>query len=148
MGLVGLKIGLVQAACDEQKEVITDLVRNEVYGNEVVQVEVGKELGPVIREFEVLSLIKPKEKEETSEERKVQQQDPDRMVKQAARGRIKIIVREKGKAQVVEKFGQAQEVSKKRKGNAEMFLKPDGRDQKRLCEGENEGVNIYLLKQR
>ena len=71
MGLVGLKIGLVQAACDEQKEVITDLVRNEVYGNEVVQVEVGKELGPVIKESEVLSPIKPKEKEDTSEERKV-----------------------------------------------------------------------------
>ena len=71
MGLVGLKMGLVQAACDEQKEVITDLVRNEVYGNEVVQVEVGKELGPVIRESEVLSPIKPKEKEDTSEKRKV-----------------------------------------------------------------------------
>ena len=71
MGLVGLKMGLVQAACDEQKEVITDLVRNEVYGNEVVQVEVGKELGPVIKESEVLSPIKPKEKEDTSEERKV-----------------------------------------------------------------------------
>ena len=71
MGLVGLKMGLVQAACDEQKEVITDLVRNEVYGNEVVQVEVGKELRPVIRESEVLSPIKPKEKEDTSEERKV-----------------------------------------------------------------------------
>ena len=48
----------------------------------------------------------------------------------------------------MEKFGQAQEVRKKRKGNVEMFLKSDGRDQKRLCEGENEGVNIYLLKQR
>ena len=60
----------------------------------------------------------------------------------------KKIAREKGKAQVVEKFGQAQEVSKKRKGNVEMFLKSDGRDQKRLCEGKNEGVNIYLLKQR
>ena len=60
----------------------------------------------------------------------------------------KKIAREKGKAQVVEKFGQAQEVRKKRKGNVEMFLKSDGRDQKRLCEGENEGVNIYLLKQR
>ena len=60
----------------------------------------------------------------------------------------KKIAREKGKAQVVEKFGQAQEVSKKRKGNVEMFLKSDGRDQKRLCEGENERVNIYLLKQR
>ena len=60
----------------------------------------------------------------------------------------KKIAREKGKAQVVEKFGQAQEVRKKRKGNVEMFLKSDGRDQKRLCEGENEGVNIYLLKQQ
>ena len=60
----------------------------------------------------------------------------------------KKIAREKGKAQVVEKFGQAQEVRKKRRGNVEMFLKSDGRDQKRLCEGENEGVNIYLLKQR
>ena len=59
----------------------------------------------------------------------------------------KKIAREKGKAQVVEKFGQAQEVRKKRKGNVEMFLKSDGRDQKRLCEGKNEGVNIYLLKQ-
>ena len=48
----------------------------------------------------------------------------------------------------MEKFGQAQEVRKKRKGNVEMFLKSDVRDQKRLCEGENEGVNIYLLKQR
>ena len=48
----------------------------------------------------------------------------------------KKIAREKGKAQVVEKFGQAQEVSKKRKGNVEMFLKSDGRDQKRLCEGK------------
>ena len=125
---VGLKMGLKQVAYDEQKDSRTDLVRKEVHGNNVVQVEVGKELGPVIREFEVLSLMKPKEKEETSEERKVQQQDPDRMVKQVARGRIKIIVREKGKAQVVEKFGQAQEVSKKRKGNVEMLFKSDGRD--------------------
>ena len=52
------------------------------------------------------------------------------MVKQASKGRIlkKKIAREKGKAQVVEKFGQAQEVRKKRKGNVEMFLKSDGRD--------------------
>ena len=42
-----------------------------MYGNEVVQVEVGKELGPVIRESEILSPIKPKEKEDTSEKRKV-----------------------------------------------------------------------------
>ena len=39
------------------------------------------------------------------------------MVKQATRGRIKKkkIAREKGKVQVVEKFGQAQKVSKKKK---------------------------------
>ena len=41
-----------------------------MHGNEVVQIEVGKELGPVIRESEVLSLIKPKEKENTSVEGK------------------------------------------------------------------------------
>ena len=98
---VGLKMGLEQVANDEQKDSRTDLVKKEVHGNEVVQIEVGKELGPVIRESEVLSLIKPKEKENTSVERKVQQQYLNQMVKQAASGRIKIIAREKGKAQVV-----------------------------------------------
>ena len=98
---VGLKMGLEQVARDEQKDSRTDLVRKEMHGNEVVQIEVGKELGPIIRESEVLSLIKPKEKENTSVERKVQQQYLNQMVKQAARGRIKIIAREKGKAQVV-----------------------------------------------
>ena len=145
---VGLKMGLKQVAYDEQKDSRTDLVRKEVHGNNVVQVEVGKELGPVIREFEVLSLIKPKEKEETSEERKVQQQDPDRMVKQVARGRIKIIVREKGKAQVVEKFGQAQEVSKKRKGNVEMLLSLMVEIRNVYVKGNMKRVNIYLLKRR
>ena len=67
MVLVGLKMGLEQVARDEQKESRTDLVRNEVHGNKVVQGEVGKELGPVIREFEVLNPIKPKEKEDTSD---------------------------------------------------------------------------------
>ena len=66
---VGLKMGLEQVARDEQKESRTDLVRNEVHRNKGVQVEVGKELGPVTRESEVLSPIKPKEKEDTSEER-------------------------------------------------------------------------------
>ena len=109
------KMGLEQIAHDKQKGFRTGLVRNKLHGNEVVQVEVGKKLGPVIREIEVLSPIKPKEKEDTSEERNRQQQGPTRMVKQAARGRIKKIAKEKGKAQVVEKFGQAPEVSKKKK---------------------------------
>ena len=109
------KMGLEQIARDKQKGFRTGLARNELHGNEVVQVEVGKKLGPVIREIEVLSPIKPKEKEDTSEERNRQQQGPTRMVKQAARGRIKKIAKEKGKAQVVEKFGQAPEVSKKKK---------------------------------
>nr|POE58610.1 hypothetical protein CFP56_50199 [Quercus suber] len=67
--LVGLKMGLEQVARDKQKADGIELVRKEVHGNEKVKVEVGKEFGPVIRELEVLSPIKPKEKEETSEGR-------------------------------------------------------------------------------
>ena len=70
-GISGFEKGLEQVAHDQQKESRTDLVRNEVHRNKGVQVEVGKELGPVIRESEVLSPIKPKEKEDTSEKRKV-----------------------------------------------------------------------------
>ena len=53
------------------------------------------------------SPIRPKEKEGSSEERNRQLQDLGQMVKQAARGRIKKIAREKGKAQGVEKSEKA-----------------------------------------
>ena len=65
------------------------MVRNELLGNEVGQVVVDKKCGPVLREVEVLSPIRPKEKEGTIEERNTQLQGPGQMVKQAARGRIK-----------------------------------------------------------
>ena len=121
-------MGLEWNARDEQKGVRVGLVRNEVHGNEVGQVVVDKKCGPVIREVEVLSPIKPKEKEGLSEERNRQLQSPGRMVIKAASGRIKKkIAREKGKTQGVEKFEQAQEVSKNRKGNDEMFFISDGR---------------------
>ena len=122
------KMGLEWNARDEQKGVRAGLVRNEVHGNEVGQVVVDKKCGPVIREVEVLSPIKPKEKEGLSEERNRQLQSPGRMVIKATSGRIKRkIAREKGKTQGVEKSEQAQEVSKKRKGNDEMFFISDGR---------------------
>ena len=57
---------------------------------------------------------------------------------------LKKIAREKGKAQGVEKSEQAQEVSKKRKGNDEMFFISDGKVQKRLCEGKHEGVKFFF----
>ena len=41
---------------------------------------------------------------------------------------------------------QAQEVSKKRKGNDEMFFISDGRVQKRLCEGKHEGVKFFFAE--
>ena len=53
------------------------------------------------------SPIRPKEKEGSSDERNRQLQDLGQMVNQAARGRIKNIAREKGKAQGVEKSKQA-----------------------------------------
>lgn len=65
------------------------------------------------------------------------------MEKPATRTELKKkIAREKGKAQDVELCGQAQEVSKKRKGNVEMLFKSEGRYQKRICEGKFEGVII------
>ena len=137
------KMGLEWNARDEQKGVRAGLVRNEVHGNEVGQVVVDKKCGPVIREVEVLSPIKPKEG--LSEERNRQLQSPGHMVIKAASGRIKKkIAREKGKTQGVEKSEQAQEVSKKRKGNDEMFFISDGRVQKRLCEGKHEGVKFFF----
>nr|POE96858.1 hypothetical protein CFP56_49609 [Quercus suber] len=142
-------MGLERIARDKQIGSRIGVVRNELHRNKGGQVVVNKKCGPVIREAKMLSPITPKEKEGiskerncglvirevgvlsplkltgnegTSEERDRQLQGPGRMFKQAARGRIKNIAREKGKAQGVEKSEQAQEVSKKRKGNDEMCL--------------------------
>ena len=69
-------MGLERTARDEQNGSRVGLVRNELHGNEVGQVVVDKKCGPVLREVEVLSPIKPKEKEGTSEERNRQLQGP------------------------------------------------------------------------
>jgi len=85
--------------------------------------------------LENLSPVKPKEKKNTSEEVKKQELGPDQTKKPRAKGRLKKIAREKGKAQEVEILEQAQEVSKKKTCNIEMLIKSDGRAQKRICEG-------------
>nr|POE81871.1 hypothetical protein CFP56_08197 [Quercus suber] len=64
------KMGLERTARDEQKGARTGMVRNELQGNEAGQ-EIGDKMcGPVIKEAEMLSLIRPKEKGGISEERK------------------------------------------------------------------------------
>ena len=69
------------------------------------------------------SLVKPKEKKNTSEEVKEQELGPDQTKKTKGKRQIgKKIVSKKGKAQEVEMLEQAQEVSKKRTCNIEMLI--------------------------
>ena len=94
-----------------------------------------KKGGPVLKENEGFRPIRPKEKESSSVER-TQPLSPGRVLQQGVRGRIKKIAREKGKAQEVVKFEQAQEVSKKRKVYDEMLFISDKKVKKCLCAGE------------
>jgi len=70
---------------------------------------------------------------------------PNRVITQGAKGRIKKIARDKGKAQEVVKSEKAQEVSKKRKAYNDMLFISNENVQKHLCKrwGTGRGCKFF-----
>ena len=104
-----------------------------------------KESGLVIKEAEDLSPIRLKEKEGLSGMRGRQPQSPGRLNKSVVRDKMKNMARGKGKNQNMEESVQAREVSRKRKVNDDKLFACDDRVLKRFCEEKfGEGVNSFF----
>ena len=164
--------GLVRTSCEEKNFLRTELVGNELSGNQRSQEVMEKSNGLAIKVDETLSPFRPKGKERLNEVkdsglvikeaedlkedcglvikeglsrmRDRQPQSPGRLNRRVVRDKMKNMARGKGKNQNMEESVQAREVSRKRKVNDDKLFAFDDRVLNRFCEEKcGEGVNSF-----